>query len=200
MNERSDTTPHPADRLPPLPDSALSPAQREVVARVQAGPRGAVFGPFVPLLRSPAAMTSLQELGSYLRFESPLPRAIFEMAVLLIARAHDQEFEWAYHAPLARAAGLPQSVIDAIARNDEPRDLPGDERAAYRLVMELVHTNRVGDATYRDATVRFGEQSVVDLVVTLGYYATLAMVMNLAQTPAPIPSTDILPTKRTAPQ
>jgi 4-carboxymuconolactone decarboxylase len=32
---------------------------------------------------------------------------------------------------------------------------------------------------------RFGEHGVVDLVGTAGYYATLAMVMNVARTEAP---------------
>ena len=50
------------DRLPPLPDSELDDAQREAQARISSGPRGALFGPFVPLLRSPEAMTRLHAM------------------------------------------------------------------------------------------------------------------------------------------
>lgn len=173
------------DRMPPIPDADLTAAQRSAVEGLAAGPRGALFGPFVPLLRSPAAMDHLQRLGAYLRFESPLPRALFEMAVLMTARARDQEFEWVYHAPLAREAGLSTAAIEALAQGVEPADLDPLEGVAYRLVSEALQSNTIGDATYADSIAHLGEQCTIDLMVTTGYYSTLAMVMNLARTPVP---------------
>ena len=61
------------DRLPPLPEGSLSPAQKQAAAELATGPRGAVFGPFVPLLRSPDFLSPLQKTGEYLRFRSALP-------------------------------------------------------------------------------------------------------------------------------
>ncbi|WP_051174949.1 carboxymuconolactone decarboxylase family protein [Nocardia exalbida] len=155
------------------------------------GPRGDVFGPFVPLLRSPVAMTRLQHLGQYLRFESTLPRDLFEMAVLLTARARDQDFEWAYHAPLARTAGVPEPVIHAIAHDAEPENLETRAFTAHRLVAASLHTNEIDDETYDEAVACLGAEWVIDLVVTAGYYSTLAMVMNLARTPVLEDSSDL---------
>ena len=42
-----------ADRMPPLTDEAMTDAQRRCAREIAAGPRGGVYGPFVPLLRSP---------------------------------------------------------------------------------------------------------------------------------------------------
>ncbi|WP_327145421.1 carboxymuconolactone decarboxylase family protein [Nocardia sp. NBC_01327] len=193
MHPTSDDARQRPDRLPPLADHELTPQQQAAVQRISAGPRGSVFGPFVPLLRSPVAMEHLQELGAYLRFESPLPKALFEMAVLLTAHEREQEFEWNYHLPLARAAGVAETVIVAISGGTTPTGLTADESAAYRVVVESLRANRVSDATYEDAVARLGVQATIDLTVTAGYYSTLAMVMNLAQTPPPKPDPTAAP-------
>jgi hypothetical protein len=63
------------DRMPLMPREAMSPAQREAADALIAGPRKAVFGPFIPLLRSPQLMGRIGDVGAYLRFESALTRA-----------------------------------------------------------------------------------------------------------------------------
>ncbi|SHK08931.1 4-carboxymuconolactone decarboxylase [Pseudonocardia thermophila] len=182
------------DRLPPLPDDALTAEQRAVAERIVAGPRGRLGGPFVPVLHSPQAAEHLQALGAYLRFGCGLPARVFELAVLLVARHRDQGFEWAHHEPLARAAGLPDEVIAAIAADERPTGLTDAEVAAYDLVTEALRGNDVAQRTYERAVAQFGERGVVELVVTAGYYTTLAMVMNLARTPVP-PGAPVLPAR-----
>lgn len=172
------------DRMPMLHSDELSNDQWAAVRRIAAGPRGDVFGPFVPLLRSPSAMEHLQQLGAYLRFESPVTNKIFEMLVLVVAIRWDQGFEWNYHLPLARAAGLSELSIEAIASRSNPPDLDSTERAAYDVVCELLTDGFVSDDTYARVTDLLGTQSFIDVVVTAGYYSTLAMVMNAARTPS----------------
>ncbi|MEU1981854.1 carboxymuconolactone decarboxylase family protein [Nocardia sp. NPDC019395] len=176
------------DRMPMPPLEELSAEQQAAAGRIATGPRGAVFGPFVPLLRSPQATEHLQQLGAYLRYESPLPRSIFEMIVLLVAREWDQDFEWTYHLPLARAAGLSDETIDALSQRLDPPDLTAAEQSAYDIVIELLTDRAVSDSTFDRGVEAFGPQAVIDVVVTAGYYTTLAMVMNMAQTPPPPPT------------
>lgn len=173
------------DRMPMLAADELSAEQRSAATRIAIGPRGQIFGPFVPLLRSPQAMEHLQLLGAYLRFESSLPRRIFEMLVLMIAREWNQCFEWTHHLPLARAAGLSEETITAIEQRSTLPDLTPAESAASDIVHELFTRRSVSDTTFTGAVELLGEQSVIDIVVTAGYYSTLAMVMNTAQTPPP---------------
>jgi 4-carboxymuconolactone decarboxylase len=181
------------DRLP-LPDTAqLTDAQRAAVAAITAGPRGGIVGPFIPLLRSPELMTRIQETGEFLRFRSSLERPLFEMCVLLVARRWDQGFEWAFHVPLALAAGLPQPVVDAIGEDRRPVDLDEKTAAVWELVDELQQTRNLSDAAYQRALDVLGDVGVVELVGTLGYYTSLAMIMNTANTPAPAHSGPPLP-------
>ena len=61
-----------------------------------------------------------------------------------------------------------------------------DEALVHDFSMELNRDRAVSDETFERARTRFGEQGVVDLLGLNGYYTLLAMVMNGAQTPAPL--------------
>ena len=173
------------DRLPPIPDAALTAAQHAAAAELASGPRGKLAGPFVPLLRSPELMRRVQKLGQYLRFESALPDRIKELAILLTARHWGQAYEWSFHLPLALKAGVIRETAEAIAEGRRPTDLAAQEAAAYGLLSELLATRQIGDDAYAEALAQFGEAGVVELIAFGGYYGLLAMVMNTAGTPAP---------------
>lgn len=173
------------DRLPPLAETDLDERQREARARITSGPRGALVGPFVPLLRSPELMTRLQLVGEYLRFDSVLDDDLVELVILCVARAWDQDFEFGYHHPLALRAGLPEEVVSAVAHGARPEHGRTEVALVHDLVDELQRTTQVSDATYAAALEALGEAKVVEAVATAGYYTTLAMVMNVAGTPPP---------------
>jgi len=173
------------DRLPLPPEDELSPEQRAAVAEISSGPRGGVIGPFAPLLRSPELMNRLQKVGEHLRWSSPLDRRLFEMAVLYVSRWWDQQFEWGHHHPLAIKAGLDPAVADAIAEDRRPEGMDPAAEAVWDFLDELHRTRVVSDDTYARALSELGDAGVVELTVTAGYYTTLAMVMNVAQTPVP---------------
>jgi 4-carboxymuconolactone decarboxylase len=162
----------------------LTADQQAVVDEMTAGPRGAVIGPFVATLRSPELTRRLQRLGEYIRYNSALPEKLRELAILLTAREWTQGFEWNVHAPLAAQAGLSDAVIAAIAQGQAPASMGPDEVLVYSVFTELHRTRAVTDATYGAACREFGEQGVIDLIALVGYYTTLAMIMNVAQTPA----------------
>ena len=61
------------ERLPLLPEDRMNDAQKQATAALIAGPRKAVFGPFIPLMRSPELLDRLQRVGEYLRFQSAVP-------------------------------------------------------------------------------------------------------------------------------
>jgi 4-carboxymuconolactone decarboxylase len=171
--------------MPPIPADEMSAAQRDAAQQIAAGRRGALYGPFVPALRSPEFLRRLQALGEYLRYDLALPPKLREMVILLTAREWTQDYEWAVHAPLARQAGLSADVIAAIADGRRPPEMAGDEALVYDFFVELRRSQTVSDVTYASAVAAFDEQGVVDLVGAVGYYTMLAMLMNVARTPLP---------------
>ncbi len=181
------------DRLGPLAPEHMTMAQRDAAQAIINGPRGAVYGPFVPLLRSPELMECAQRLGEYLRYHSAIGTRLSEVAILVTAREWDQQVEWAIHAPIAQSAGIEPRIIAAIAQRRRPQAMLVDEEVVYDFCIELHRTKRVSDTTYANALALFGEKGVVDLMGINGYYTLLAMVMNAAQTPAPESSAAPLP-------
>jgi 4-carboxymuconolactone decarboxylase len=177
-----------ADRLPPVPPERWTPEQRREAEELINGPRGGLISPFVPMLRSPELMAHAQRMGEYLRYRSAIGLRLSELAILLVARHWTQQVEWAIHAPIALREGIAEATVTAIRRGERPVGLPADEAAVYDFSSELLREQHVSDATWRRAVAAFGEHGVVDIVGINGYYGFLAMLMNAAQTPAPVSS------------
>lgn len=173
------------DRMPPIAESEWTPAQRKAAQELIAGPRGAVFGPFVPLLRSPEFLSRMQHMGEYLRFGSVLPKPISEFVILLVSREWNQGFEWHIHHRIAMDAGVARDKVEAIAAGRRPAAMSEAEEAVYEYLRELSAHKTVSDATYARVLACYGEQGIIDLTCLAGYYAMLAMVMNVTRTPVP---------------
>ncbi|MFN8924677.1 MAG: carboxymuconolactone decarboxylase family protein [Rhodospirillales bacterium] len=182
------------DRLPPIPPGVQTPEQAAACERFRAVRGNAVFGPFVPLLRSPELMLRLQMVGEYCRYRSAIGHRLTEFAILMVARRHDQPVDWAIHAPLAATAGTAASVIDDLAADRRPAGMTEDEALVFDTVRALWDEGGLSDAAWAAAVARFGEAGLIDLIATVGYYATIAQVMNAARTaPPPGPT---LPARR----
>jgi 4-carboxymuconolactone decarboxylase len=179
------------DRMPPIPADKLTPAQKHSAELLAATPRGAggAGGPFVPLLRSPELMDRLQAVGEYLRYKNSVPQKLVEMAIIMTARQSTQQYEWNAHYPLALKAGLPAETANAIAVGRRQDSLAADEEIVYNFTAELLQNKSVSDPTYGRMLAKFGEQGVVDTTGLVGYYSTLAMILNVARSPAQPDST-----------
>ncbi len=171
--------------MPPLDAAAMTDAQRSAAAELAAGPRGGVKGPFIALLRSPELLQRLQKVGEYLRFGSSLEPRVSELLMLIVSRHWTQQFEWGVHVPLALRAGVSADTVAAVADGRRPGTMASDEALAYDFAEELLRNRGVSDVIYAAAVARFGERGVIDLLGVLGYFITVAMVLNVARTPAP---------------
>lgn len=172
------------ERLPLPATDAMTPPQREAVQALIDGPRKGVYGPFLPLLRTPVLLDRIAKTGEYLRFESVLDARVRELATCAVARHVSNQFEWTMHAPLAVKAGVAEATVEAVRVGARPKDLPPDEEAALDFTRELLQTHGVSDPTYHAALQAFGEQGVVELATLVGYFAMVSWLMNVAHTPA----------------
>lgn len=179
------TTARPTDRMPAISADRLTPAQLAASDAFFAARRTPVFGPFVPLLRSPDLMLRASDMGLYLRYDSVLPLRISEFAILIVAREWSQQIEWQIHHPIALKAGVDADVAQAIAEGRRPEDMSAEEAAVYAFSTELQRNKAVSDPTYATLVALYGEQGAIDLTGINGYYALLAMTMNVARTALP---------------
>ena len=172
------------ERLPLPAADAMTAPQREAADALIAGPRKGVYGPFLPLLRSPQLLDRVAKVGEYLRFDSALDVRVREFATCIAARHVTNQFEWLMHAPLAVKAGVPEAAIEALRVGARPKGLRADEEAALDFSGELLHTHGVSEPTYQAALAQFGEQGVVELATLVGYFVMVSWLMNVAHTPA----------------
>ena len=68
--------------------------------------------------------------------------------MLLTARAKDRLFIWNAHAPVGRAAGLSDALIDNLRDNVALTELAADEAAVVDYSLELLSSNRVTKPTF----------------------------------------------------
>jgi len=171
--------------MPAIPPEEMTAAQRAAADEITAGRRGGVVGPFIAALRSPECMCRLQHFGAYLRYDSNIDPRLREMVILLTARHFRQDFEWLTHEAPARDAGVPPATIDAIRMGTVPPALAADEAVIVELCAVLLADGRVPDMLYARALGVLGEPGLIDVVCAVGYYTTLALIMNVTRTALP---------------
>lgn len=173
------------DRMPAIPLEKMTDLQMKYAEDIIRGPRGALYGPFVPLIRSPELMDRAQRVGEYLRYKSAIGTKLSELVILITARQWTQQVEWAIHEPIAVKSGIKREIVSAIADGRYPTGISTDEQIVYDFCTELHVNKSVSDATYERALKRFGEQGVIDILGINGYYTFLAMIMNGTRTAVP---------------
>lgn len=174
-------------RLSPLPPDSLDPEQRVLYDAVLAGPRrraalveadGSLRGPFGPMLLSPELGDRLQALGAAVRFSTVLRADVRELATLVVAAHWRCRFEWEAHLPLAAAAGLDPEVVAPLWEGGEVVVDDPVLQVVLACSQEVVARQRVSSPTYEAGRALLGERQLFELWTLLGYYATLAGVLN----------------------
>ena len=167
------------DRLPPFDPADATPEQKAVLDEILAGPRGNLNGPFLGWIHSPELAQHAQRLGAFCRYQTGLPLRLSELAILVTAARWQAQAEWYIHHPIALQAGVPETIAEAIRVGQRPTFGDADDELIFDFACELYDAKRVSDATYAKAVARFGHEVTVNLVALLGYYALVAMTLNV---------------------
>ena len=173
------------ERFKALTLEEMTPAQRRMAENLLSGPRKGMKGPFSALLYSPEMGDAAQELGARVRFKNSLPPPLKELAILTVARFWTAQYEWYAHRRLALEAGLDGAIIDAIAAGKRPAKMSAAETAVYDFANQLLETREVSDAAFAAVRARFGENGIIDLICTMGYYTLVSMTLNVNRYPLP---------------
>jgi len=160
-------------------DAATLPADARALYDTMAARRrtkGEGFGgPYLALLNHPELARRVEELGFFLKFEGSLPRTIYQFIVLTIARATGAAFEWQDHIAHARAAGLPEDVIDCIG-SARTGALPAHYALAHAILEKTMAWQAVPDDLQARAAAEWGKHGLVEIVVLSGFYQMFAAI------------------------
>lgn len=166
-------------RLPSFDTSRATPEQKAVLDDILSGPRGNLNGPFLGWIHSPELAQHAQRLGAFCRYKTGLPLRLSELAILVTASRWQAQAEWFIHYPIAIDAGVRADDAEAIRLGQTPSFADPDDALIYAFAMELYDAKRVSDATYAKTVERFGHEVTINLVGLLGYYALVAMTLNV---------------------
>lgn len=139
---------------------------------------------FRPLLR----------LGTSILTEQKLAASLRELAIIRTAHVCKAEYEWIQHVAIAKAVGVTDEQIDAVAKDrlDAP-SLSEIERTVLAVTDDLVRDGRVPDARFATLQRLLSNQEIVELVLAVGFYVMLARLMVLSNIdPDPPVGADIL--------
>lgn len=177
-------------RLPGLPPEQPDDAQRElfdeiVRSRADGGSfslfaaDGALAGPFNLMVHDPSLGRHWSALGARLRFGSVLERRVVELVICTVGALYQAEFEFAAHAPLAQAAGVDSRVLEALTRGEIPQFAAPEDATAFEITSIALRGGRVDAVRYARALELIGRAGLVELASLVGYYAALAVGLNL---------------------
>jgi 4-carboxymuconolactone decarboxylase len=177
----------PAERLPILTAEKLTTEQQALAAAIGSGPRGGftMGGPFAVYLHAPAFGQLAQQLGAHVRYGTSVPPRLSEFAILCTAHYWKAQYEWHAHEPIAERQGVKAATIRALKAGRTPTTAPRDELAIYAFVKELYATRRVSQPVFARVHKLLGDAGTVELIGILGYYAMVAMTLNVFRMPVP---------------
>jgi len=139
--------------------------------------RGSMIRPYEVMLHSPGIAQPMAELGGKIRYESTLSDHDRELVIVTAAIALGCAFEWDSHEQLARRAGVRPEVMDHLEKGSSV-ELTDPEATLIDFVNELAGTATVSDRTFAAAKDMLGDQGVVELAATVGYYTMLGYIMG----------------------
>ncbi len=174
-----------AERFRALAPGEWDAEQRQVAGTLTNGPRGGVRGPYVPLIYSPDLAERMRHLGDFIRFAGVLPPRTKEIVIFTVGRHWSAEYMFGIHREMSKEVGIEHAIVDAIAAGRRPEKLTPAEEAAYDAARELLRAARLSDTTFAALRQHFGERGAIELVTFVGYYTTLAMVLNTAEIAPP---------------
>lgn len=135
-------------------------------------------GPGGIQLHSPELSRRSRPVNHYLRFESGLSGRVRELAILVTARAHDSQFEWAAHEAEALKEGVPQAAVEAVRHRRGTEDLAEEDAIVIQLGREIFESRKVASETFARALDHFGRTALVNLVALMGNYAATAALLT----------------------
>lgn len=129
----------------------------------------------------PALLRAWTDLRQHIVKDTALGRERSEIVILRAASCLHSTYEWAHHISRARALGLSDQRI-ASMRGPTAKMSPEDATLAT-AVDELTHQARLQPNTLKSLHNLIGPQATLDLFATVGFYATLAFIVNTFDTP-----------------
>jgi alkylhydroperoxidase family enzyme len=167
-----DVHPVTLSRLPPVTAADLDEEGRRLLAaRTNYTPAP---GPTHITVYSPREI----DLGIPSGEKSPVGPRYFQLAVLIIAREIDQQYEWSSHELAGRRQGLEQAVIDVVKYNRDVAGLSDKDATLITFGRAVYREHHVSSELWEKMVSHFGRQRTIQLMMIMGDYFRVGFMLN----------------------
>lgn len=174
-------------RIPPLDRTSVADEVQVATARL----RGGVVGDVAPLpleaipeimftmCRFPDLWDRIMALSIQMQSETGVlePRDR-QLAILRTAWLLQAPFEWGEHVRHSKKVGITSKEIERATAGSSAEGWSEHERAIMRAAEELRDNVFVSDATWEQLSKRLNDHQLVELLVLIGQFTTVAYLQN----------------------
>jgi alkylhydroperoxidase family enzyme len=161
-------------RIPYVDPETAPPAVREVFALLPVH-----LNVFKLMAHAQTCFRAWIRLGSQVLGKQKLSGRLRELAILRVAKLSAAPYEWVQHVPIALRMGASEAQIAALERGDAAADCFDEtERLVLRYTDEVVRDVGASRATHDALARHLSPQELVELVLAIGFYMTVARLMQ----------------------
>jgi alkylhydroperoxidase family enzyme len=162
-------------RVPYLEKSDLAETDQDLLARN--------INLFRALVNSPNAARAFSTLGGFIRHKSRLDPRLRELAILQVGWLARSPYEWSHHVKIGFDFGVSKDDIRALIDDTDGKPTGLDElsRLVLRGAREMTQEGAMTADTFAALQGRLGNECVVDLTITIGFYNAVVRVLATLQ-------------------
>jgi 4-carboxymuconolactone decarboxylase len=167
-------------RVSLLNKEQVGPGVRELFEKIES--KGyPILNLYRVMAHCPQLGRTFLRLGNMILFKGTLPPNLRELAILRVGHLHQAKYEWTQHVAIALQAGVSQEQIDALPDWGDSGSFNERERVFLRYTDEVTKEIRVKDDTFAAVRNFLNEEGVVELTLTIGYYAMVCRILEALQ-------------------
>lgn len=135
------------------------------------------------LVNSPNAARAFHGVGHFIRYGSTLDPRLRELAILQVGWLARAPYEWSHHVKIGHDFGVTDDDIRALIDDTDGKPTKLDEltRAVLRAAREMTLDGAMSDTTFAALHKALGNEHIVDLTITIGFYNAVVRVLATLQ-------------------
>lgn len=162
-------------RIPYLEATDLAPDDQDLLKRR--------ISLFQALVNSPKAARAFSGLGGYIRYGSKLNPRLRELAILQVGWLARSPYEWSHHVKLGHDFGVTDQDVQALIDDTagKPTTLDALSKLVLKAAREMTSAGAMTEATFAALRAELGNELMVDLTLTIGFYNAVVRVLATLQ-------------------
>ena len=161
-------------RLPYVEPETAPAAVREILERLPVK-----LNIFKMMAHAESNFRPLLQLGTSILAQQQLSAKLRELAILHVAQLSPAEYEWVQHVPIAKSVGVTADQVKALEHGEiDAGCFDAEERLVLQFTSEVVRDVGASDVTFAAMAQRFTPREIVELILAIGFYMTMARLME----------------------